>query len=373
MSVDFLIVGAGLSGCVFAERIATKLKKEVLIIDRRNHIGGNVYDYKNKYGINIHKYGPHIFHTNSEEVWRYLKKFTEWEIYFHKVLAVVNGCKIPVPFNLNSLYKIFPRSLAKKLEDKLIESYGFNKKVPILKLNESTDKDIKFLSQFIYEKVFLGYTIKQWGMKPEDLDKSVTARIPINISLDDRYFQDKYQGIPKYGYTNMIKNMIDNRLIKVELNVDSEKILKRIKPKIIIFTGPIDEYYNYKFGRLNYRSLEFEIKNFNYNYYQEVAQVNYPENYNFTRITEFKHFIKDNYNNITTVVFEFPQEYKKGENEPYYPILNEQNKIIYQKYYKIAQKEKNIIFVGRLAEYKYYNMDQIVARVLNLFHKYFGE
>jgi len=210
----YLVVGTGLSGSIIAERIANVLKKEVLVVDRRNHIGGNIYDYKDKNNIIIHKYGPHAFHTNNKKVWDYLSQFTEWQIYFHKVLAVVDGIKIPLPFNLNSIYRLFSANQALKLEEKLIKVFGYNAKIPILKLKKTKDKDLQFLANYIYEKVFLGYTTKQWNLKPEELDESVTSRVPIYISRDDRYFQDKYQGIPADGYTKMVENILDDKLIK---------------------------------------------------------------------------------------------------------------------------------------------------------------
>jgi len=341
----YLVVGTGLSGSIIAERIANVLKKEVLVVDRRNHIGGNIYDYKDKNNIIIHKYGPHAFHTNNKKVWDYLSQFTEWQIYFHKVLAVVDGIKIPLPFNLNSIYRLFSANQALKLEEKLIKVFGYNAKIPILKLKKTKDKDLQFLANYIYEKVFLGYTTKQWNLKPEELDESVTSRVPIYISRDDRYFQDKYQGIPADGYTKMVENILDDKLIKIELGMDFNKIKNKIK-------------YDY--------SLEFKIKTFQKEYFQEVAQVNYPENYDFTRITEFKHFLDTNLDK-TAIAYEFPQDYKEGKNEPYYPIPNRANEKLFQKYKIEVKKLQNVIFLGRLSEYKYYNMDKIVERALNVF------
>ena len=368
MKINYLIVGAGLSASIIAERIANILKKEVLVIDRRNHIGGNIYDYKDKNNIIIHKYGPHAFHTDNKKVWDYLSHFTEWQIYFHKVLAVVDGIKIPLPFNLNSIYKVFPANQASKLEKKLIETFGYNVKIPILKLKKIKDKDLQFLANYIYEKVFLGYTIKQWNLKPEELDESVTSRVPVYISRDDRYFQDKYQGIPADGYDKMVENILNNKLIKIELGMDFNKVKNEIKYDYLIYTGSIDEFFDYKFGKLPYRSLEFKIETFKKEYFQEVAQVNYPENYDFTRITEFKHFLSTNLDK-TTIAYEFPQDYKDGKNEPYYPIPNRANETLFQKYRIESKKLQNVIFLGRLAEYKYYNMDKIVERALKVFEE----
>jgi len=370
LKIPYLIVGSGLAGSVLAERIANVLKKEVLVIEKRNHIGGNVYDYPNEDGILIHKYGPHAFHTNNKKVWDYLSQFTEWYPYFHKVLAVIDGIKVPLPFNLNSIYKVFPPGLAGRLEEKLIEKFGYNRKVPILELKKTEDKELKFLADYIYEKVFLGYTVKQWDLKPEELDPSVTTRVPVYISRDDRYFQDKYQGIPKNGYTKMIENMLDNSKIKIELETDFFEIREKIKYDILIYTGPIDKFFNFEYGRLPYRSLKFEFKTYKMKYFQEVAQVNYPENYDFTRITEFRYFLPYQ-NKNTTIAFEYPQKYEFKINEPYYPILNEETRVICNKYKELTNNFTNIVFIGRLAEYRYYNMDQIVEKALEVSERKF--
>jgi len=364
----YLVVGSGLAGAVIAERIANVLKKEVLILEKRSHIGGNIFDFKNDNGILIHKYGPHAFHTNEKKVWDYLSQYTDWYPYFHKVLAVVDGIKIPLPFNLNSIYKVFPPHFAGRLESILIENFGYNKKIPILELRKSKERDLKLLAEYIYNKVFLGYTLKQWDMKPEELSPEVTARVPIYISKDDRYFQDKYQGIPELGYTKMMENILDHPKIKVELETDFFKARNKLKYDILIYTGRIDEFFENKYGVLPYRSLRFEFKNYDLNSFQEVTQINYPNNYDFTRITEFKHFLPNNSKN-TTVAFEYPEKYTNGLNEPYYPIPKEENHLVFKKYSKEADKLKNVFFVGRLAQYKYYNMDQTVLKALNFFEK----
>ncbi|MEI7474058.1 MAG: UDP-galactopyranose mutase [bacterium] len=371
MDFDFLIVGAGLAGCVFAERAATVLKKKVLIIDRKPHVAGNSYDYIDKNGIIIHKYGPHIFHTNNKIVWNYLSDFTDWHIYFHKVNAVVDGIEVPLPFNLNSIYKVFPNSLATRLEEKLIENFGFNTKVSILNLKKTDDKDLKFLYEYVYKKVFLEYTLKQWGVTPEDLDEKVTARIPVYISRDDRYFQDKYQGIPSNGYTVMVEKMLEHKNIKVRLNTEFKELSKEITFKHIVFTGQMDEYFEFSHGQLPYRSLYFDSKEFNTEYYQEKAVTNYPENYDFTRITEYKHFLNTK-SSSTTIAVEYPQAFVQGENDPYYPIPNEENSKKYELYSTEAKKHKEVTFIGRLAEYKYYNMDQIVEQALEVFNNKFA-
>ncbi len=373
---DYVVVGAGFAGSVLAERIATQLNKKVLIIEKKNHIAGNCYDYKDENNILIHKYGPHLFHTEKKEVIDYLYQFTSWDIYNHKVLAVIDGNEAPIPFNINTLHKIFPSTLAKKLEEKLISEFGYNSKIPILELKNSKDKDLQFLADFVYEKVFVHYTSKQWGMKPEDMDGAVTARVPIFVGRDDRYFYDKYQLIPSYGYTKIFENMLNNKNIKLMLNTDFNEVCKITEGGFklmgtgfygkIIYTGAIDELFDYKFGDLPYRSVDMKFETVDKKYYQKVATVNYPNNYDFTRITEFKHIHPVN-SKKTTILKEYPQEYKKGDNSPYYPIFTNQNQEKYNKYLEYSKKWDNLILVGRLAEYKYYDMDDIVERALDVF------
>ena len=367
MQYDYLIVGAGLSGCILAERIATQLNKKVLIIDKRSHIGGNCYDFINEKGILVHKYGPHAFHTNMQHVWEYLSQFTKWHPYEHKVLANINGTNVPIPFNFNSIDMIFNEEQAKIYKDLLIESFGMDKKIPILKLKETDNQTLKELADFIYFNVFYGYTTKQWGMTPEELDFSVTSRVPVYISTDNRYFHDKYQGIPARGYTKMFERIIDHENIDLELNVNFKEFKSQFIFSKIIYTGPIDEYFDFKYGKLPYRSLRFDFKTLKQDYFQELAQVNYPNNNQYTRITEFKHFYNQD-NVYTTIAYEFPMEHITGQNVPYYPIPMPDNDRQYQKYKENADKiSSEVIFIGRLAEYKYYNMDQIVGVALKTF------
>ncbi|MFO1518588.1 MAG: UDP-galactopyranose mutase [bacterium] len=369
MKIDWLIVGAGYTGCTLAERIATQLNKKVLIVDRRDHIGGNAYDYFDEKGLLVHKYGPHIFHTNSKKVWDYLSRFTEWRPYYHHVLAVVDGKKIPVPFNLNSLYAVFPPRYAGKLEQLLLENYGFGVKIPILKLRESTNADLKILADYIYKGVFYGYTLKQWELKPEELDAAVTARVPVFISRDDRYFQDTYQAMPLKGYTEMFRKMVSHPNIEVQLNTDYKEVVKELKFNRLVYTGPIDTYFDFIHGELPYRSLRFELINHEIETSQEVGQVNYPNEFDFTRITEFKHLTGQKAPTTTTAV-EYPQPYIRGRNEPYYPIPREDYRKQYSLYLKEAEKlNGTVLFAGRLADYQYYNMDQAVARALGIFEK----
>ncbi len=361
-----LIVGCGLSGMVLAERLASR-GEEVAVIDRRDHIGGNIFDYKDKAtGITVHKYGPHIFHTDSRAVWDYLSRFTEWHRFMYRVKAVMDGIEVNIPFNLDSLRLVFPSSLADKLEIKLLEKFGFNKKVPILELRKSDDKDLDFLAQYVYEKVFLGYTVKQWGVKPEALDTSVNCRVPVYVSRDSRYFQDKYQGIPQNGYTSMAENILDNPLIKVELNADFKQIRSDIEYERLFYSGAIDEYFDYELGKLSYRSLDIVFKTHACEYLQSGPQINYPENYDYTRSVEYKYYL-DEKADKTVVSYEYPCPYEEGKNERYYPVPDKENQDLYNRYATKATKLKNVWFMGRLGDYQYYNMDQTVLRALNLF------
>lgn len=365
--VKNLVVGCGLSGIVLAERIASQKHEEVLIIDRRDHIGGNVFDYRDeKTGITVHKYGPHVFHTNSKQVWDYLSQFTDWHRFMYRVRAVIDGIEVNIPFNLDSLHKVFPASLANKLETKLIEKFGFNKKVPILELRKSNDADLEFLAEYVYQKVFLGYTVKQWGVKPEDLDPSVSGRVPVYVSRDDRYFQDKYQAIPADGYTKMVENILNNPLIRVELNTDFKDIKNDIEYDRLFFSGAIDEFFDYKFGALPYRSLDIVFKTHDTEYLQSGPQINFPENYDYTRSVEYKYYL-DEKSNKTVVSYEYSCPHVDGKNERYYPIPDAENQDLYNKYASAAQELKNVWFIGRLGDYKYYNMDQTVLRALELF------
>lgn len=378
MKFDFIIVGAGFAGATVAERIASRLDRKVLIIEKRNHIGGNCFDCYDRNGILVQLYGPHIFRTNNEKVWNYLSQFTEWIPYEHKVLGVIDGKKVPIPFNLNTLSKLFPKAHAESLKQKLIDAYGFDVKVPILNLKQHDDSDIRELADFIYKKIYLNYTIKQWGMKPEELDPFVTARVPVFISYDNRYFQDKYQGIPRYGYTTIFEKMLSHPNVKILLNTDYKEVIKLRGKKIyymdrafegvMIFTGKIDELFDYEYEELPYRSLRFEFENVNQEYFQEAAVVNYPNDYDFTRITEFKHLTGQKHHS-TTIAREYPQEHDRnipGKDIPYYPIPRDENRKRYEMYKERLKQFRNIICIGRLAEYRYYQMDQVIERALEI-------
>lgn len=380
----YVIIGAGFAGAVLAERIASQLNEKVLVIEKRNHIGGNAYDCFDKDGILIHKYGPHIFHTRSGEVWDYLSQFTEWNLYHHHVQGMIDGKKVPIPFNLNTLHEVFPETLANKLESILIENFGYNVKIPILKLRESNSEDLKWLADYIYEKVFLQYTLKQWGMKPEELDPTVTGRVPVYISRDDRYFQNRYQGMPKHGYTQMFQRILDHPNIHLLLNTPYQDILQIDQENLsvilfghpftgkVIYTGPIDEFFDYQKGELPYRSLHFDFETVLQESFQETGTVNYPNDYDFTRITEFKKLTSQKHP-YSTIVKEFPQNYDRTDtlrNIPYYPIQKKETIELYRQYKELAKCWENISFVGRLAEYRYYDMDAVVARALSTFKEF---
>ncbi|QNK58375.1 UDP-galactopyranose mutase [Paenibacillus sp. PAMC21692] len=380
---DYLIIGAGFSGAVMAERIANVMGKKVLIVEKRNHIGGNAYDKHNEEGILVHQYGPHIFHTKLKNVWDYISQFTEWQHYHHRVLGSIDGKQVPIPFNLTALKKLFPEQLANEIEHKLVQEFGCNTKVPILKLREANDEQLRLLANYIYDKVFVNYTTKQWGMLPEELDPLVTGRVPVHISRDDRYFQDPYQGLPKHGYTSLFENMLRHPSINLMLNTDYHEVVQfdhqtnqiylfnqPFKGKVI-YTGKIDELFGYKFGELPYRSLRFEFDTLPIAQYQETGTVNYPNEYDFTRITEFKH-MTGKYHRWTTIVREYPQVYNKdvkGQDIPYYPISKPENRELYKKYYVEAKAYNQLVLLGRLAEYTYYDMDACIAKALKVFEQ----
>ncbi|MDR2616263.1 MAG: UDP-galactopyranose mutase [Endomicrobium sp.] len=363
--VKNLIVGCGFSGATLARKIVQERKEKVVIIDIKDHIAGNCYDYRDNNGICIHKYGTHIFHTNLKSVWDFVSRFTKWYPYQHKVKGLVDGQLVPIPFNLNSLHQVFPKSLANKIELCLLEKFGFNKKVPILELRKTNDKDLTFLAEYIYQKIFLEYTLKQWGMKPEDMAPAVSGRVPIYISRDDRYFQDKYQGIPIEGYTALVLKMLDHPNIKIKL---STVFSKEMEYERLFYSGPIDEFFEYKLGELPYRSIMLDFLEFPYSKFQEAAVINYPCNYDFTRIGEHKWFLNSK-SDKTVVSYEYPEEFKIGKNERYYPIVKEESQTLYNKYLELAKGTPNIYFLGRLGDYKYYDMDKAVERAFNLFEE----
>ncbi|PZR28793.1 MAG: UDP-galactopyranose mutase [Citrobacter freundii] len=357
---DYLIVGAGFAGAVLAERLASQSGKKVLIIDKRNHIGGNTFDFYNEAGILIHKYGPHIFHTNSEDIFNYLGKFTAWRPYQHRVLASVDGMLVPIPINLNTINQLYGLQLSSEEVDAFFAARAI-KKDQIL---TSEDVVLNKVGKDLYEKFFKGYTRKQWDLDPSELDASVTARIPTRKSRDDRYFTDKFQAMPLHGYTRMFEKMLDHPNIKVMVNTDYKEIADFVPFKEMIYTGPIDYYFDYCYGELPYRSIEFVFDTMDTKTFQPTGTVNYPNEQPYTRVTEFK-YLTGQHHDKTTVVYEYP----KSEGDPYYPVPRPENAILYDRYKDLADKIPHVHFTGRLATYKYYNMDQVVAQSLKLYKK----
>ena len=363
-----IVVGAGLTGSVIANLIANKLGEKVTVIDKNNFVGGNINDYVDEQTqIHVHRFGPHIFHTNSERVWQYLSQFTDWHEYSFEPNVVIKGQKVTLPFNLNTIKQCFDEQTAEKYIKKLVETYGMEHKIPILELKQADDEDLKFIADFVYKYVFEGYTVKQWGLKPEEIDPSITARVPVFISYDNRYFQDKYQAIPKNGYTEMVKNILNHKNIEVCLNTKYHELTEKFDR--IFYTGSIDEFFNYKYGMLPYRSLTFDIETIDCEYYQPTAMVNYPCDNDFTRITEHKHFLNEK-SKKTVISKEYSQEFELGKNERYYPIKSYENANLYEKYLNDTKHLKNTYFLGRLGAYKYYNMDQAVLAALEFFDNF---
>ncbi len=360
MKVDFLVVGAGLAGCTVAERAASQLNKKVLLVERRSHIGGNTYDYYNEDGILVQKYGPHIFHTNAKEVWDYLCQFTKWNNYVHRVIAKVNGKEVYLPINLVTMECLYDCNFTP--ED--LQKYFEKIRLTLDEIKNSRDVVVSQVGVELYELLFKNYTKKQWGVYPDELDPQVTKRLPVRFDRDTRYFTDKYQGIPRHGYTRMFEKMLENKNISLLLNTDYKSIMNSVKFEKLIFTGPIDYFFEYKHGKLPYRSLTFKFETLDVETYQNAAVVNYPNDFDYTRITEFKHFYFQKHNK-TTICY----EYSKPEGDPYYPIPKPEYHRIYLKYKKEAEKLQDVFFLGRLAEYRYLNMDQVVHESIKTFER----
>ncbi|RZI81966.1 MAG: UDP-galactopyranose mutase [Rubrivivax sp.] len=356
---DYLIVGAGFAGCVLAERLATQLGKRVLLIDRRPHIGGNAYDHLNDDGILIHRYGPHIFHTNAARVVDYLSQFTEWRPYEHRVLAQVDGRQVPIPINLTTINQLYGLSLDSEGAARFLAERA----QPVDVIRSSRDVVVSQVGQELYEKFFQGYTRKQWGLDPSALDKSVTSRVPTRTDADDRYFQDKYQMMPAQGYTRMFERMVNHPNIECLLGTDYKDVRDSVKHGHLIYSGPVDEYFDFCYGKLPYRSLQFKHETLLCERFQQVAVVNYPSpDVPYTRITEYKHLTGQQHE-LTSISYETPSDV----GDPYYPIPTPQNAALYKKYEALAENTPHVSFVGRLGTYRYYNMDQVVAQSLTLF------
>lgn len=354
---DYLIVGAGFAGAVVAERMASQFGKKVLIVDRRSHIGGNAYDHYNDDGVLVHRYGPHIFHTNSEQVFRYLSRFTDWREYEHRVLSSVDNKLVPVPINLTTVNVLYDLNLT---ADQL-ESFFASRALPRAQIKTAEDVVVSRVGWDLYEKLFRNYTRKQWGKDPSELDAQVTARIPVRTNSDDRYFTDRFQAMPRLGFTRMFENMLDHPNITVELNCDYRDVVSKVRFRELVYSGPVDEFFHYRFGKLPYRSLRFQHETLSREFLQPVAVINYPNDHAYTRITEFKHLTGQAHKK-TSVVYEFPS----AEGDPYYPVPTSEHLATHKKYAELAALTPGVHFVGRLGTYRYYNMDQVVAQALTL-------
>ena len=363
LAYDYLVVGAGFAGSVIAERLAADAGKRVLIIDRRPHIAGNAYDHYDDAGLLVHRYGPHIFHTNSQAVFEYLSRFTEWRRYEHRVKASVDGQLLPIPINLDTINALYGLNLtAFDVED-------FFAKVaePVERIRTSEDVVVSRVGRELYTKFFRNYTRKQWGLDPSELDASVTARVPTRTNRDDRYFLDTYQAMPRHGYTRMFERLLDHPNIHVLLNADYKDVVDVVPHREVVFTGPVDEYFDYRFGKLPYRSLEFRHETLNQEWHQPAPVVNYPNEHEYTRVTEFKYLTGQEHPK-TSIVYEYP----RAEGDPYYPIPRPENAELYKRYKALADETPGVWFVGRLATYKYYNMDQVVAQGLATYARITG-
>ena len=357
---DWLIVGAGFAGSVLAERLANERGERVMVIDRRDHIAGNAYDKPDAAGVLIHQYGPHIFHTNSRSIFDYLSRFTAWRPYEHKVLGVVDGKQVPIPINLDTINTLYGLSLT----EAELPAWLAERAEQVDEIRTSEDVVVFKVGRELYEKFFRGYTRKQWGMDPSELDKSVTARVPTRTNRDDRYFTDEFQFMPKHGYTRMFEAMLASPNIDVMLGTDYRDVPDEIPHKRLIFTGPIDEFFDFRFGRLPYRSLRFEHVTLDQPWYQPVGTVNFPQTEDYTRISEYKHMTGQDHPK-TSITYEYPA----AEGDPYYPIPRPENAELFKRYERLAFTTADVWFVGRLATYRYYNMDQVVGQALATFRR----
>lgn len=355
MKTDVLIVGAGFSGAVVAEQLANR-GLDVLVVDKRNHIGGNAYDHADAHGVLTHPYGPHIFHTNSQRIFDYLSRFTDWRPYEHRVLAKVDEKLVPIPINIDTVNCLY----GLELDEATIDDFFAAVREPRDPIRTSEDVVINAVGRDLYEKFFRGYTRKQWGLDPSELASSVAARIPTRTNHDDRYFTDTYQAMPSEGYTALFSKLLNHERIRVQLCVDFFELRDRVQATHVVYTGPVDAYYAHCYGPLPYRSLRFEHEHLaDTPQYQRVGTVNYPNDFDYTRITEFKH-ITGQHHPGTSIVREYPQ----AQGDPYYPVPRPENEALFKRYEALALEENDVTFVGRLAQYRYYNMDQCVGAAL---------
>ena len=369
---DWLVVGAGLTGATLAERLATQAGQRVLVVDRRPHVAGNAYDEPDHEGVLVHRYGAHLFHTSNAAVWRYLSGFTTWRPYVHRVLAHVDGVLVPVPFNLRSLELLARPADAARMTARLVDVFGHGARVPVLQLLEHDDPVIAEAGRLAYEKVFLNYTAKQWERRPEELDRAVTGRVPVLVGYDDRYFRDTHQALPTDGYTAMVRRMLAQPGITVATDTPFEQLTATsVRWTRMVFTGPIDEYFGSSLGTLPYRSLRFEHEVVPVARYQPVSVVNYPNEHAFTRILEHAHF-SGHTGRSTTITREYPQGHVPGVTEPYYPVPCEESNALYRRYRDEAAERADVVFAGRLAKYRYFDMDQAVAQALVTFRRIVG-
>jgi UDP-galactopyranose mutase len=353
--LDIVVVGAGFSGAVMAERLAERGLR-VMVIDKRPHIGGNAYDERDRHGVLVHPYGPHIFHTNSARIAEYLSAFTAWRPYEHRVLAKVDAQFVPIPINIDTVNRLYGLDL----NENTIRAFFDSVREPRDAIRTSEDVVLNAVGRDLYEKFFRGYTRKQWGLDPSELAASVAARIPTRTNRDDRYFTDSFQNMPRDGYTQLFKRMLDHPNIQVELGVDYFSVRGKLPARHLVYTGPIDTYFGHCYGKLPYRSLHFEHQHFpDRAGFQPVGTVNYPNDGEFTRITEFKHLTGQQHSGTSIV-----REYPRAEGDPYYPVPRPENEALFKRYEALALKESGVTFVGRLAQYRYYNMDQCVGAAL---------
>jgi UDP-galactopyranose mutase len=332
----------------------------VLLIDRRSHIGGNAYDLRDEAGVLIHRYGPHIFHTNSKVIFDYLSQFTEWRPYEHRVLAEVDGMQVPIPINLTTVNRLYGLSLTSAE----LEGWLAARAEPVPEIRTAEDVVVSTVGRELYDKLFRGYTKKQWGVEPSQLDKAVTARVPTRTNTDDRYFGDKYQFMPKAGYTKMFERMLAHRNIEIVLDTEFREVKDIVSHRRVIFTGPIDEFFDYRYGRLPYRSLRFRHVTLDKRWHQAVAVVNYPQTNDYTRVTEYKHLTGQRHPK-TSITYEYPSD----EGDPYYPVPRPENFELFKRYERLTLRTEDVWFVGRLATYRYYNMDQVVGQALTTFRR----